>query len=264
MLMTLHLPKKGVQRGETVRSIMGGCCSAMCTSCVNMGGTRASTVAPISPPEAPATPAKITDSDILSVFRSCQLRDGVLKFMGRSRQLDEAQLAVVKGAIDLLDDDSHAAAGKWTSSELSWSDVQASAASTLLMPSTIDQGDTTTCAAITVLEAMAMFRPVLYAKLVLAVWRGKVVDHEGNDWGDDPELKPALLAANPALSIESPSKADWMVASAVIAELRDQSFFRDLLGHDDYLGQDAFGPDGKTVDHARGLTPAWEVRRISA
>ena len=49
----------------------------------------------------------------------------------------------------------------------------------------------------------------------------------------------------------------------MIAELKDQSTIRDLLGHDDYLGGDARSPDGsKTVDFSRGLTCAWDVRKF--
>ena len=49
-------------------------------------------------------------------------------------------------ALDLLDISSAAAAGRWTSMALTWDEVQVSAGSTLLMPSTIYQGSTTTCA----------------------------------------------------------------------------------------------------------------------
>lgn len=42
------------------------------------------------------------------------------------------------------------------------------------MPSTIHQGDTTTCGAVSVLEAMAMHRPMHYARFVLAIWKGGV------------------------------------------------------------------------------------------
>jgi len=110
---------------------------------------------------------------------------------------------------------------------------------------------------------MAFFRPKLYATLVLAVWsRAQIVNHQGQPWGDTPDLKPELLAVEPPTSIQGASVADWMVATAMIAEIKDQSFFRDLLGHDDYLGQDAHGPGGKTVDHARGLTYAWDVSKF--
>jgi len=98
---------------------------------------------------------------------------------------------------------------------------------------------------------------------VLNIWtRGQVVDVEGRPWGDTPDVKPELLAATPAMSIGAASVADWMVASSMIAELKDQSMIRDLLGQDDYLGQDAFGPEGRTVDHARGLTCAWDVKKM--
>lgn len=166
----------------------------------------------------------------------------------------------MKAAIDYIDDDSKAVAGKW--SALTWTSVQGSAVATLLMPSTIHQGGTTLCGAVTVLEAMAMHRPMLYARLVLAVWNGRVETWDGKPWGDTPALKPELLAASPPDSITANSIADWMTATAMIAELKDQSFFRDLLGHDDYLGQDAHGPDGATIDHARGLTTAWDVSKF--
>lgn len=49
----------------------------------------------------------------------------------------------------------------------------------------------------------------------------------------------------------------------MIAELKDQSLMYDMLGHDDYLGQDAIGPDGKqTVDFKKGLTAAWDVKKM--
>lgn len=114
-----------------------------------------------------------------------------------------------------------------------------------------------TCGAISVLEAMAYFRPSTYAKLVLAVYTaGQVRTHEGLPWGDTPDVKPELLAAEPPYSISGSSIADWMCATSMIAELKDQDWLRDMLGQDEYMGGDAFGPEGKTVDHARGLTYA--------
>ena len=81
--------------------------------------------------------------------------------------------------------------------------------------------------------------------------------------GDTPDINPKLLASAPADSIEEDSVADWMVATSMIAELKDQDFFREQLGHADFLGQDAKGPDGeKTVDYERGLTTAWDVARM--
>eukprot|EP00326_Haptolina_ericina_P020205 CAMPEP_0181180098 /NCGR_PEP_ID=MMETSP1096-20121128/6614_1 /TAXON_ID=156174 ORGANISM="Chrysochromulina ericina, Strain CCMP281" /NCGR_SAMPLE_ID=MMETSP1096 /ASSEMBLY_ACC=CAM_ASM_000453 /LENGTH=128 /DNA_ID=CAMNT_0023268495 /DNA_START=266 /DNA_END=649 /DNA_ORIENTATION=- len=50
----------------------------------------------------------------------------------------------------------------------------------------------------------------------------------------------------------------------MISELKEQDFLRkEVLGHAEYLGQDAVGPDGKaTVDLARGLTNPWDVARV--
>ena len=208
-------------------------------------------------------PVEIKDTDLREMISSTTLRDGLLWFAGRSRPLDGAQLARVEAAIKIIDVD---AAGKW--SAIKWSDVQRSAAATLLMPSTIHQGDTTLCGAVSVLEAMAMHRPMQYSKLVLAVWsEAKVIGARGQPWGDEPELNPALLASAPVKSIASASEdhysiADWMVATAMIAELKDQSYFRDMLGHDEYLGQDATGPNGQTVDLERGLTSPWDVKKM--
>jgi len=64
-------------------------------------------------------------------------------------------------ALDLLDISSAAAAGRWTSMVLTWDEVQVPAGSTLLMPSTIYQGSTTTCGAICILETMATHRPAI-------------------------------------------------------------------------------------------------------
>jgi len=142
----------------------------------------------------------------------------------------------VKAAIDVLDVKDVNIKGKWP--HIEWGAVQSAASTTLFRPSTIDQGGTTTCGAISVLEAMAYFRPALYSTLVLAVYRrGQVVDHEGRPWGDTPDLRPQLLEAEPPSSIPSTSIADWMVATSMIAELKDQSTIFDLLGHDDYLGR---------------------------
>jgi len=170
---------------------------------------------------------------------------------------------MIKSAIDLFDLKPEDVAGKkWR--QIEFDDVQHSAVITIMKPSTIHQGDTTTCGAICVLEAMAYFRPKLYSKLVLAVYlHGQIRTHDGHPWGDTPDLKPALLDASPPDSIDGRSVADWMVATSMIAELKDISTIRDLLDQDDYLGQDARSPDGsKTVDHARGLTFAWDVKKF--
>ena len=52
-------------------------------------------------------------------------------------------------------------------------------------------------------------------------------------------------------------------ATAAIAELKEQSVVDSALGHADFLGQDAVGPDGKqTVDFKRGLTSPWHIRDL--
>jgi len=202
---------------------------------------------------------KLKGAELIGLIRQVRVSNGTLTFQGRTRDCSVEQLAKIKTALDLLDVET--LVGKW--SKLEWSDIQESAATTLIMPSTMHQGGTTLCGAISVLEAMAFHRPTLYAKLVLAIWtRGQVVDAFGQPWGDSPHLQPELLDATPASSISDSSVADWMVATAMIAELKDQSTICAMMGHDDYLGQDAIGPDGKTVDFARGLTCAWDVQKF--
>merc|ERR1711924_304551 len=184
---------------------------------------------------------------------------GKVTFRDRTRPVTEDQWKHTQNAISLLDKD---VSGKWTS--LTWSEVQKSATTTLLMPSTVHQGKTTTCGSVSVIEAMASYHPEVYARLVLSIWAdGRLITCEGKPWGDTPDINPRLLASKPADSIEEDSVADWMVAASMIAELKDQSFFRELLGHAEYLGQDARSPDGKkTVDYDRGLTTAWDVARM--
>ena len=105
---------------------------------------------------------------------------------------------------------------------------------------------------------MASHRPSIYAQLVLAVYRGHIITHDGKPWGSAPDLNPILMAQDPALSVREQSHtrshADWMVAVSMISELKEQDFVRkEVLGHAEYLGQDAVSPDGKTsVDLARG------------
>ena len=204
--------------------------------------------------------------ELREIVAAAEHHDGVLRFMGQSRDLSIEGFEKVKAAIALLDISADDAGGVWMSKALGWSTVQRSAASTLLMPTTIYQGGTTTCGATTVLEAMATHRPHVYARLVLACYRGAIVMHDGTPWGERPALNPKLLEQAPAKSVSSSSwrrsNADWMVAVAVIAELKEQSAVFDRA-HADYLGQDAIGPDGKaTVDFKRGLTAPWDVARM--
>ena len=223
-------------------------------------GCGTSTAAPaVAPVVASQQDGTIEDESILTVIRKMRSVDGQISLNGRSRDVTPKQLESIMAAIDLLDVKEYA--GKF--SQLSWNAIQESAATTLVMPSTIHQGNTTTCGPITCLEAMACFRPAMYARLVLAVYgRGQVIDASGRPWGATPDLKADLLASAPPPSIRSASVADWMVATAMSAELKDQDLFRDLLGHDDYLGGDAFGPDGRTVDFVRGLTTPWDIKKF--
>jgi len=198
------------------------------------------------------TDDKIEDEDILALLRDRSLQPVI--GVGRTKE-------ALKAALNLLDLKDDQVSGKWP--QLAWQDLQESAVSSILKPSTIHQGDTTTCGAISVLEAMVYYRPSTYAQLVLAIYTaGQVRTHDGLPWGDTPDVRPELLAAAPPDSITGRSVADWMAASAMIAELKDQTWLRDMMGHDEYLGGDATGPDGKTVDHARGLMFAWDVRKM--
>jgi len=209
--------------------------------------------------DASQTDSKLSDDDILTVVRGVQFRAGELSYNGRSRPMTSEGLAVMKKALDLLD--LTECPGNWMS--LSWDNIQLSAATTIVMPSTIHQGDTASCGAVTVLEAMAYFRPETYAKLVLAVWtHAWVADVNGRPWGDTADIKPDLLAATPPTTIEGASLADWMVSTAMIAELKDQDAVRDLLGQDDYLGQSCYGPNGSAVEMAKGVTYAWDVKKM--
>ena len=100
------------------------------------------------------TDGKIEDEDILTLLRSRSCRPVIN---------DARPKEILKAALDLLDLKDEQVMGKW--SKLSWGDLQESAVTSILVPSTIHQGDTTTCGAISVLEAMAYFRPKRYAKL---------------------------------------------------------------------------------------------------
>ena len=57
--------------------------------------------------------------------------------------------------------------------------------------------------------------------------------------------------------------ANWMVATGMISELKEQSAIRSRLGHDDYRGQQAWTPEGKrTEDFQRGLTTGEDVAKM--
>ena len=67
------------------------------------------------------------------------------------------------------------------------------------------------------LLALPVARPAVYARLVLAVYRGRIAGHDGAGWGGSPDLNPDLLASHPAESVmvnsfTALSVADWMVA----------------------------------------------------
>mmetsp|Transcript_105580 Transcript_105580/g.192009 ORF Transcript_105580/g.192009 Transcript_105580/m.192009 type:complete len:339 (-) Transcript_105580:166-1182(-) len=169
------------------------------------------------------------------------------------------RLKSIQKALDLLD---VTCTGKW--SQLSWNQIQESAKATLVNPASIHQGNTTICGGVTLIELMATFRPEMYSKLVLSVWKlGRVIDCAERPWGEKPDLNPDLMAASPAKSVGDPSVADWMLATSILAECREQDFFREKLGHDEFLGQDTWNPkDGRTVDFAAGLTMPWEMARL--
>ena len=101
---------------------------------------------PRAPEEVHIEPS-LEDLDLRQIIASAEIGDGELAFMGQTRRLSEEGYARVKAAIDMLDLTAEEAAGQWTSKRLTWDAVQRSAASTLLMPSTIYQGETTTCGA---------------------------------------------------------------------------------------------------------------------
>lgn len=56
----------------------------------------------------------------------------------------------------------------------------------------------------------------------------QIIDSEGRPWGDQPELRPELLATSPAMSIEQRSTADWMTATSTAHAARA----RVLAAHD--------------------------------
>jgi len=146
---------------------------------------------------------------------------------------------------------------------LSWDEIQESATETMLLPSTMHDGDMMLCGSISVLETLASFRPALYAQLVLAVWRdAQVIDHTGKPWINTVSLNAELLEAKPETADSGCSVADWMVASAMIAGTKDLSVSEEELGHDGFFGPDAKGPDGKALTFPPGLTYGWDVEKM--
>ena len=90
---------------------------------------------------ASQTDNKLGDQDILAIVRNVKYTNGVLSFQGRSREATPETMAKIKAALDLMDLKENP--GRWQA--LNWGQIQESAASTLVMPSTIHQGGTTTC-----------------------------------------------------------------------------------------------------------------------
>ena len=126
---------------------------------------------------------EISGGELKAILDQADVKGGKVTFQDRTRPVTEDQWKHVQNALSLLDKE---VAGKWP--KLTWAEVQKSAATTLVMPSTIHQGKTTTCGAVSTLEAMASYHPEVYARLVLSVWAdGRVVTCEGKPWGDTQE-----------------------------------------------------------------------------
>lgn len=175
----------------------------------------------------------------------------------------------MKQALEKLDVSESDAAGKWTHPQVTWERVQASAGALLILPSEAHQGNTTLCGAYSLLDAWARFYPLSYAHLVRSVWAGDIVDRLGHPWGgtqggdEEAPVDQELLKSGPASSVNANSVCQWMLATSILRGKRDRSALRNVLGHDNFLGKDAWGPDGKkTPDFNAGLTMPWEMKSL--
>jgi len=191
------------------------------------------------------------------VLEGVTVKDGEIDVGGRKRPMTEDKFAQIKDALRHIDHDGQG--GRWTGAAVTWAAVQKAAAVSLLVPSTINQGETAICGATALIETMCDLRPHLFAQLVDAVWRGEVTDAQGKHWGS---IHAGLLASDPPASVPTLSLTSWMIGTAVTAEDRERSFWRRMLGDDELTGQDAFGPDASLEEMRRGMTTPWEEAKM--